>query len=130
MDSTPGTKFTSVPEYLATFPAATRKVLQELRRLIRDAAPGADETISYNMPAYRQTGMLVYFAGYKNHIGFYPTGAGIRAFEKEFGSYKYSKGAVQFPLDEPLPAKLIQRIVRFRVKEEQARALAKTKKRR
>ncbi len=128
MDIKPGTKFGSVPEYIAVFPAATRKQLQQLRKIIRESAPQAEETISYNMPAYRQHGVLVYFAGYKNHIGFYPTGSGISAFEKEFGNYVYSKGAVQFPLAEPLPTALIRRMVKFRVKEDAAKQLAAKKK--
>ena len=122
MKITPGTKFTSTDEYLSVFPVQTKKVLQEIRRIIKKAAPDAEEVISYNMPAYKLNGILVYFAGYENHIGFYPTASGIEAFRKEISSYKNSKGAVQFPLDEPLPADLITKIVQFRV--------AQTKKKR
>ena len=80
------------------------------------------------MPAYKMNGMLVYFAGYKKHVGFYPTSSGIREFNHEFKDYKWSKGAVQFPLDEPLPIKLIQRMVKFRLQEDAERATAKKKK--
>jgi uncharacterized protein YdhG (YjbR/CyaY superfamily) len=90
-------------------------VLQELREIIRKAAPKAEEVISYKMPAYKLNGMLVYFAGYKNHVGFYPTSSGIKNFSDEFGDYKWSKGAVQFPLKEKLPKALITRIVKHRI---------------
>lgn len=89
----------------------------ELRRLIQEAAPGATERISYQMPAYYLKGNLVYFGAHTKHIGFYPTSSGIAKFSRELTNYKHSKGAVQFPLDEPLPGALIQRIVRFRVEE-------------
>jgi uncharacterized protein YdhG (YjbR/CyaY superfamily) len=117
MKITPGTKFTSTDEYLSVFPVQTKKVLQEIRSIIKKAAPDAEEVISYNMPAYKLNGILVYFAGYENHIGFYPTASGIEAFRKEISSYKNSKGAVQFPLGEPLPADLITKMVQFRVAE-------------
>jgi len=105
-----------IDAYIATFPSNVQKVLQEIRKIIQEAAPEAEEVISYKMPAYKQNGILVYFAGYKNHVGFYPTASGIEKFKDEFDNYKWSKGAVQFPLDQPLPVKLIQRIVKFRVK--------------
>lgn len=125
---TPGTKFNSVADYFLVFPPATRKVLKEMQKIIKTAAPDAEEVISYNMPAFRQQGMLVFYAGYKEHIGFYPTGSGIAAFKDEFKNYKWSKGAVQFPLDEPLPVKLIERIVKFKLKENLAKAKEKIKK--
>jgi len=90
-------------------------LLQELRSIIKKAAPQAEEVISYKMPAYKQNGMLVYFAGYKNHVGFYPTSTGIKNFSHEFGKYKWSKGAVQFPLNEKLPIALIIKIVKHRI---------------
>jgi|SRR5882757_10061169 len=112
-------KFTTVEEYLATFPASTKARLQEMRDIIKKAAPGGKEVISYNMPALKQQGVLVYYAGYKGHIGFYPTAAPIVVFKKELSAYKGSKGAVQFPLDEPIPAGLVTKIVKYRVAEDQ-----------
>lgn len=105
-----------IDQYIATFPSNVQAVLENLLEIIRNAAPEAEEVISYKMPAYKQNGMLVYFAGYKKHVGFYPTGSGIEAFKEEFTPYKWSKGAVQFPLDKPLPTELITRIVQFRIK--------------
>ena len=106
----------TIDEYISQFPIATQKQLQILRECIRKNAPQAKEIISYNMPAFFQNGNLVYFAAYKSHIGFYPSGSGIKEFQNEFGPYKWSKGAVKFPIDQPLPVKLISRIVKFRVK--------------
>ncbi|MBS1575815.1 MAG: DUF1801 domain-containing protein [Bacteroidetes bacterium] len=125
---TPGTKFKSIADYFSVFPPATRKMLKEMQRIIRSVAPEAEEVISYNMPAFKQEGMLVYYAAYKEHIGFYPTGSGIAAFRHEFAKYKWSKGAVQFPLGQPLPVSLIGRIVKFRLKENLARAKEKKQK--
>ena len=106
-----------VDAYIRQFPPAVRLKLAAVRRTIRRAAPGAEELISYRLPAYRLDGMLVYFAAFKRHIGFYPTSSGIRAFKAELAGYKGGKGSVQFPLDRPLPLGLIARIVRFRVRE-------------
>lgn len=106
---------TSVDDYIAQFPIETQKLLKQLRAIIKKAAPKAEEVISYQMPAYKQQGPLVYFAGYKYHIGFYPTGSGIKAFEAQLSDYKWSKGAVQFPLDKPLPVDLITKMVKHRV---------------
>jgi hypothetical protein len=103
--------------YIEQFPAATQKQLNKLRAIIKAAAPGAVEMISYKMPAYKLNGMLVYFAGYKAHIGFYPTASGIQHFLPKIQDYKHSKGAVQFPIDKPLPKALISEIVAFRIKE-------------
>ena len=108
-----------IDEYISTFPAETRKLLQQLRATIRKAAPRAEETISYGMPAFRQHRVLVYFAGYARHIGFYPTGTGIAAFKAELSAFKHSKGAVQFPLDKPLPLALIRRMVQYKVREDE-----------
>jgi len=119
-------KPTSVEEYIAGFPKETQKILQEVRAIIRKAAPIAEETIAYAMPAYKLNGPLVYFAGYEHHIGFYATPTGHEAFKEELSKYKQGRGSVQFPLDEPMPLKLIERIVKFRVKENQGKA--KTKK--
>ena len=108
----------SIDEYIAEFPPETRKVLQEVRALIRATAPGATETISYAIPTFDLNGKhLVHFAAYSHHIGFYPTSSGIKAFEGELKTYKQSKGTVQFPLDQPMPTDLIRRIVEFRVAE-------------
>jgi uncharacterized protein YdhG (YjbR/CyaY superfamily) len=106
-----------IDAYIATFPAATQKQLKNMRAIIKMAAPEAAEVISYGMPAYKQNGMLVYFAGYKAHIGFYPTASGIQHFLPKIQAYKHSKGAVQFPLDQPLPKNLIGEIVAFRITE-------------
>ncbi len=110
-----------VDEYIAGFPPATRRVLEEIRALIRASAPGATEKISYRMPTFVLNRHLVYFAGYDRHVGFYPTGSGIEAFKDELEPYKSGKGSVQFPLGQPLPADLIRRIVEFRVRENTAR---------
>lgn len=107
--------------YIAEFPDNVQLQLQNLRKIIKQTVPNAEEIISYKMPAYKVHECLVYFAGYKNHIGFYPTGSGIAAFEHEFVSYKYSKGAVQFPIDKELPRDLIIKIVKHR----EATAIAK-----
>jgi uncharacterized protein YdhG (YjbR/CyaY superfamily) len=118
-----------VDQYITTFPVEVREKLEEIRFVIQQAAPMAKEVVSYKMPAYDYHGILVYFAGYKNHIGFYPSGTGIEAFQHEFGPYKWSKGAVQFPLDEPLPAALISRIVAYRIQYNLDKAATKSKKR-
>ena len=108
----------SVDAYIATFPEETQKALEQLRALIRQTAPAAEESISYAMPAYKLNGKpLVYFGGYPNHIGFYATPSGHSSFQEELSKYKQGKGSVQFPLSEPLPEDLIRRIVKFRVSE-------------
>jgi uncharacterized protein YdhG (YjbR/CyaY superfamily) len=112
----------SIDEYIAEFPPETQKVLEELRALIRAAAPDARETISYAIPTFDLNGHLVHFAGYERHVGFYPTGRGVEAFKEELKPYKGGKGSVQFPLGEPLPTDLIRRIVEFRVEESTRRA--------
>jgi uncharacterized protein YdhG (YjbR/CyaY superfamily) len=116
---------TSIDRYIAGFPPKIRYGLDEMRRLIESAAPQASRRISYRMPAYFLNGALVYFAGYEKHIGFYPTASGIAAFKDELGDFKFSKGAVQFPIDEPLPARLIAKIVKYRVKENKEKAADK-----
>lgn len=110
-----------VDAYIAAFKPATRKLLQQLRTCIIKTAPAAEEVISYKMPAYKQNGMLVFFAGYEQHIGFYPTGSGIAAFKKQLAAFKSSKGAVQFPLDRPLPLDLVRDMVRFKIAENAAK---------
>jgi len=104
-----------VDSYIAGFPSATQKLLKQLRATIQKAAPLAEEVISYRMPAYKYHGVLVFFAGYEHHIGFYPTASGIENFKKEIAGFKSSKGAVQFPLNKPLPLSLVTAIVKFRV---------------
>ena len=115
-------RYTLVDEYLADQPEEIREQLEDLRGIIKKAAPQATERISYNMPAYDLNGVLVYFAGYKGHIGFYPTASGIKAFQKEIAKFESSKGAVRLPLDKPLPKTLITRIVKFRLKENSEKA--------
>lgn len=110
-------KFNDIDKYIATFPKDTQELLRQIRATIRKAAPEAEEVISYNMPAFKLYGILVYFAGYKNHIGFYPMSSGIKEFQKELYDYKWAKGSVQFPVDKPLPLALITKIVKFRLKE-------------
>lgn len=113
---------TSIDEYIAEFPPATREALQRMREIIREEAPEAAETISYAIPTFDLNGRhLVHFAGYARHVGFYPAPTGMEAFKADFAPYKTGKGSVQFPLDRPLPEDLIRRIVRFRLAEETAR---------
>jgi uncharacterized protein YdhG (YjbR/CyaY superfamily) len=108
----------SIDEYIAGFPVETQKALAELRALIKAAAPGATESISYAIPTFDLNGRhLVHFAGYAKHVGFYPIPSGIEAFKEELKPYKQGKGSVQFPLGQPLPTALIRRIVEFRVRE-------------
>ncbi|MDQ5938502.1 MAG: hypothetical protein QG603_211 [Patescibacteria group bacterium] len=111
----------TISQYIKLFPKETQAKLNELRQVIKKSAPQAQEKISYQMPTFYLHGNLVHFAGYKNHIGFYPTPSGIKAFAKELKEYKSSKGAVQFPLDEKLPLVLIKKIVKYRVKENLAK---------
>lgn len=119
------TKPKGIEAYIESFPNDTQKKLKQMRATIKKAAPKAEELISYNMPAFKLNGMLVYYAAYKKHIGFYPTGSGIAAFKKELSVYKGAKGSVQFPLDKPIPLNIITKIVKHRVKENAARAKAK-----
>ncbi len=121
-------KAKDVDEYIAAFPDNSGEKLKQLRTLIKKAAPEAVESISYGMPYYSLHGRLMYFAAFKNHIGFYPLTSAIKEFEAEISKFKYAKGSVQFPLDKKLPAGLISRIVKFRVKENLERAKAKGKK--
>jgi uncharacterized protein YdhG (YjbR/CyaY superfamily) len=114
-------------DYIASFPKDTQKLLKQLRATIKKAAPKAEETISYQMPTYKLNGALVHFAGYEKHIGFYPTPSAIAVFKKELSGYKTSKGAVQFPVEEPLPLALVTKIVKFRVKEDSEVAKKKKK---
>jgi uncharacterized protein YdhG (YjbR/CyaY superfamily) len=108
---------TTIDEYIASFPEDIQKILQELRSVIRSAAPDAVERIAYQMPTFWQNGNLVHFAAFKNHIGFYPNPSGIEGFKQKLAGYQQSKGAIRFPIDQPLPLELIGEIVRFRVAE-------------
>jgi uncharacterized protein YdhG (YjbR/CyaY superfamily) len=127
MKATSNTKFKTVDEYLSTFPTNTKKILKELRETIKQAAPQAEELISYNMPAFKLHGMLVYYAAYTGHIGFYPTPSGIEAFKKELSEYEIAKGSIKFPIDRPIPFDLISKIVNFRLRENLEREKAKKK---
>ena len=117
----------NVDEYISNYPADIQQILKGLRATIKEAAPNAEEVISYQMPAYKYHGILVYFAAFKNHIGFYPRASGIDTFKKELSVYKSAKGSVQFPLDKPLPLELISSIVKIRVNENLMIAGIKTK---
>jgi uncharacterized protein YdhG (YjbR/CyaY superfamily) len=107
----------TVDQYIAAFSTDVKKRMQQLRKTIKAAAPKAEEVISYQMPGYKYFGMLVYFAAYKNHIGFYPGAGGVLEFYKKLSSFKSAKGSVQFPHDKPIPYDVISKIVKFRVKQ-------------
>ena len=119
------TLINSIDEYIGTFPQEIQILLEQVRTTIKQAAPEAEEAIKYAMPTFVLNGNLVHFAAFKNHIGFYPVPSGIEAFKKELSVYKGAKGSVQFPLDEPMPLKLISEIVKFRVNENLLKAKAK-----
>jgi len=110
-------KFTTVAEYFSAAPAHTKAKLREIRQTIKKMAPGAEEVISYNMPAFKLHGVLVWYAAYQHHIGFYPKASALVVFKKEISGYKSAKGSVQFPIDQPLPLGLIKKIVKYRIKE-------------
>lgn len=116
----------NVDDYISGFPEDIQSILQKVRTTIRKAAPDALEMISYGIPAFKFQGKpLVYFAAFKNHIGFYPTPGGIDEFEKELSVYKQGRGSVQFPLDKPMPLQLIGKIVKYRMKKNLGLSLAK-----
>jgi uncharacterized protein YdhG (YjbR/CyaY superfamily) len=121
-------EFKTIDEYIATFPMDVQRKLDEMRATIKETAPEATEKISYQMPTFYLNGNLVYFAAFKNHIGFYPIPTGIEKFKKELSVYKTTKGAVQFPLDQPLPLDLVRKIVKFRVAENLKKAEEKSLK--
>jgi uncharacterized protein YdhG (YjbR/CyaY superfamily) len=108
---------TTVPEYIDAAPKEAQKKLRELRAVIRKAAPNATEGLKWGMPAYSLERILVTFAGFKHHVGFYPTPSAVKAFAKELSKFKQSSAAIQFPLDKPLPLELIRKITAFRVRE-------------
>lgn len=118
----------NIDDYIAGCPVEVRGRLQTLRRTIHEVAPDAEEAISYQMPAFKLNGNLVYFAAFKGHIGFYPIPTGIEKFKKELSAFNQGRGSVQFPNDQPLPLALIRKIVAFRVKENKAKAASKAKK--
>ncbi|KHL93290.1 hypothetical protein QW71_24545 [Paenibacillus sp. IHB B 3415] len=120
--------YESVDQYISAYAPEVQEILQTLRKVIREAAPEAEEKISYQMPTFFLHKNLVHFAAFKNHIGFYPAPQGIEAFKQELAKYKGAKGSVQFPIQEPLPYELITRIVKFRVEENQQQTAGKAKK--
>ncbi|MFN8290931.1 MAG: DUF1801 domain-containing protein [Chitinophagaceae bacterium] len=115
----------TVDEYIKQFPAATQTKLRQLRKTIKAAAPKAEEAVSYGIAGYKYLGVLVYFAGFANHVSVYPAPRSAPEFKKELAGYKGGKGTVQFPLDKPIPLELVKRIVLFRKKDNEARAAAK-----
>lgn len=116
-----------VETYIQQFPDNVQEILGNIRKLIKDNAPEAEESFAYGMPAYKtHKKPLVYFAAFKNHIGFYATPSGHDEFQTELSKYKQGKGSVQFPLDQPMPYQLMERIVKFRVSENNARSTSKT----
>ena len=117
--------FTTIDEYIKTFPKDIQKILETVRQTIKKTAPGADEAISYQIPTFKLNGNLVHFAAFKNHIGFYPGSKAIKDFQKDLTKYKSSKGAVQFTIDKPMPLSLIQKIVKHRVKENSIKTIKK-----
>jgi uncharacterized protein YdhG (YjbR/CyaY superfamily) len=115
----------NIDEYIASFSGNVQEILQKIRETIRNAAPDAEETINYAIPTFVYKGNLVHFAAFKKHIGFYPAPSGIDRFKDELLGYQSAKGSVQFPIDQPIPYELIDRIVRFRVEENLQKAEAK-----
>ena len=110
--------YKNIDEYIKVFPSSIQAKLQQIRNIVHKLAPTATETISYGMPTFKLNGKnLVHFAGYKTHIGFYPTPSALTAFEKELSIYKTSKGTAQLKIDEELPLKLIEKMVKFRIEE-------------
>ena len=121
--------FASMDEYIGTFPKDVQNILEEVRRTIKAAAPKAEEKISYNMPTFMLNGKyLIYFAGWKHHISLYPIPVGSDAFNKEVSKYAAGKGTLQFPLDKPLPLKLITKIVKLRIEDDLGKAEIKSAK--
>lgn len=111
------TNLTEVNEYIAGFPLEIQVILEQVRQTIKESAPQSVEVISYGMPGYKLQGMLVWFGGFKNHVGFFPKTAAIEIFKEELTGYKWSKGTIQFPYNKPIPFDLITRVVKFRVEE-------------
>lgn len=118
----------NIDDYILGCPAGVQPKMQALRETIREAAPEARETINYRMPTFTLEGNLVHFAAFKNHIGFYPAPSAIDQFRQELFSFKLSKGAIRFPLNQPIPFELVSRIVKFRVQENVEKAITRKKK--
>jgi len=118
----------SIDEYILKFPPDIQEILEMIRKVIKKAAPDAEEKISYQMPTFVLHGNLVHFAAFKNHIGLYPTPSGIEAFKDELSGYKGAKGSIRFPIDQPIPYELISKIVKVRVIENIKKAEDKLKK--
>lgn len=119
---------TNIDEYISRFPSDVQESLRKIRDTIKKAAPDAAEVMKYQIPTFVLNENLVHFAAFKNHVGFYPTPSGIEAFAQELSQYKSAKGSVQFPIKEPMPLSLIDRIVRFRVEEAKRKSVAKKRK--
>lgn len=117
----------NIDDYIASFPRDVQAVLNEIRNTIQKAAPDAEEAIKYRIPTFVLNGNLVHFAAFKKHIGFYPAPSGVEAFKQQLSRYEGAKGSVQFPIDKPMPLKLIERIVKFRAKEARTKSAAKKK---
>lgn len=117
----------NIDEYIAGFPADVQLILEQVRATVKAAAPAAAETIKYAMPTFTLNGNLVYFAAFKNHVGFYPTPTGVAEFKQDLAPYRQGKGSVQFPLDQPMPLRLIAKIVKFRAKSNAEKAKLKVK---
>lgn len=126
MTSSSRNKPKDIDEYISGFPNDVQEILKKVRVTIREAAPGAEETISYQIPTFKLHGNLVHFAGFRTHLGFYPTPSGIEEFRDQLSAYETSKGTVRFPLDKPVPFNLIREIVAFRVAENLKRAAEKS----
>jgi uncharacterized protein YdhG (YjbR/CyaY superfamily) len=123
----PMNKSINIDEYIASFPLSTQEILEQIRVTIRNVAPEAVEVISYGMPAFKLNGILVWFAAYSKHIGFYPKASVIEVFKKDISSYKSAKGSIQFPLNKPMPLELISEIVKYRVMENMQKTELKKK---
>ena len=123
----PGKKFTSINNYHSSFPKDVREKLETMRSAISNAAPNAVETISYNIPTFKQNYWLVSYGGFKNHIGFFPGAGAIVDFKKELTKFKTSKGTIQFPFEKPLPISLIKKIVKYRLAQEREKIKNKIK---
>jgi uncharacterized protein YdhG (YjbR/CyaY superfamily) len=109
------TQYKTIDEYIKSFPPDIQQILERMRQTIRRAAPDATEAISYRMPAFKEKGILAWFAAFRDHVSFFPTASGVEAFENELKPYITGKGTVQFPLDKPIPFDLVEKVVRFRV---------------
>ncbi|MBK7916595.1 MAG: DUF1801 domain-containing protein [Candidatus Promineifilaceae bacterium] len=119
---------TTIDAYIADFSPDVQEILQKVRATIREAAPSAEETIKYQLPTFTLKGNLVYFGGFKKHVGFYPVPTGIEAYAEDLAPYKTGKGSIQFPYDKPIPYDLITKVVKYRVEENLRNAEAKKKK--